>query len=161
VPQTVQNADAEWDKECCWSWSYKKKDAEERENGSHPGNHFLFEPFFAGATRRRGATETRRSSRIAPKCLSSSLPGVHCASLLRVFFSPTATRRPDGGWERVLCRSWRRVRTYTIGVHYMCFRILFLSSTCCVMPMPLCPLRHSSNGLANFQYLLVAVSNGG
>jgi hypothetical protein len=22
VPQTVQNADAEWDRECCWSWSY-------------------------------------------------------------------------------------------------------------------------------------------
>ena len=22
VPQTVQNADAEWDGECCWSWSY-------------------------------------------------------------------------------------------------------------------------------------------
>jgi hypothetical protein len=21
VPQTVQNADAEWDTECCWSWS--------------------------------------------------------------------------------------------------------------------------------------------
>jgi hypothetical protein len=21
VPQTVQNADAEWDRECCWSWS--------------------------------------------------------------------------------------------------------------------------------------------
>jgi hypothetical protein len=24
VPQTVQNADAEWDEECCWSWSYAR-----------------------------------------------------------------------------------------------------------------------------------------
>jgi hypothetical protein len=96
-------------------YSYKKEDAEQRENSSHPGNHFLFEPFFAGATLQlEGVGPPRRA--VAPVSPSqmplSSLPGVHCASLLRVFFFPTATRKGRTAGGRVLCRSWRRVRIY-------------------------------------------------